>query len=144
MSSFATFATAWDASTGSTRKVRAYLKQTLSSGMLQSATLGRLRPGHGGGDGDDGEEQDMLAAVGSSLCLLRVDGPGMVVAKVCSTSIFSNILDIVCLHSPASMQQANTPTGECQGEVSAVLAENGSLALVRVEGFNDDGYRIRL
>ncbi|KAJ2828787.1 hypothetical protein FBU31_002836, partial [Coemansia sp. 'formosensis'] len=138
MSGFATFATAWDASTRSTRKVRAYLKQTLNSGLIKCAALGRLRPGH-----SNDSELDMLAAVGSLLCLFSVDGPSMGITNVCSTPVYSNVLDIVCLHAPASTQ-APTSINEDQGEPCAVLSENGMLALVRVERFNTDDYRIRL
>ncbi|KAJ2464259.1 hypothetical protein GGI02_005030, partial [Coemansia sp. RSA 2322] len=70
MSGFAPYETAWDASAVSTRKVRAYIKQTLSSGMIKCAALGRFRPGFSGEN-----DKDILAAVGSSLCLLKIDGP---------------------------------------------------------------------
>ncbi|KAJ2488378.1 hypothetical protein IWW37_004841 [Coemansia sp. RSA 2050] len=138
MSGFTSFATAWEASTGSTRKVRAYLGQTLNSGLIKCAALGKLRPDH-----SSGGELDMLAAVGSLLCLFRVDGPGMGVTNVCSTPVYSNILDIVCLHAPVN-SQTQTPINEHRGELCAVLSENGVVALVRVEHFNAKGYRIRL
>ncbi|KAJ2058414.1 hypothetical protein GGI08_003436 [Coemansia sp. S2] len=138
MSDFATFATAWDASTGSTRRVRAYLKQTLNSGLVKCAALGKLRPDH-----SDGEDLDMLAAVGSSLCLFRVNGPGMGITNVCSTPVYSNVLDIVCLHAPAGTQ-AQTSINNDRGELCAVLSENGVFALVQIERFNNESYRIRL
>ncbi|KAJ2884988.1 hypothetical protein H4R27_001715 [Coemansia aciculifera] len=138
MSGFATFATAWDASTGSTRKVHAYLKQTLNSGLIKCAALGKLRPGYSGGGG-----LDMLAAVGSLLCLFRVNGPGMGITNVCRTPVYSNVLDIVCLHAPASTR-ALASINEDQGELCAVLSENGMFALVRIERFNTEDHRIRL
>ncbi|KAJ2409826.1 hypothetical protein GGF41_006547, partial [Coemansia sp. RSA 2531] len=138
MSDFATFATAWDASTGSTRRVRAYLKQTLNSGLVKCAALGKLRPDH-----SDGEDLDMLAAVGSSLCLFRVNGPGMGITNVCSTPVYSNVLDIVCLHAPAGTQ-AQISINNDRGELCAVLSENGVFALVQIERFNNESYRIRL
>ncbi|KAJ2687863.1 hypothetical protein IWW39_002617 [Coemansia spiralis] len=138
MSGFASFATAWEASTGSTRKVRAYLGQTLNSGLIKCAALGKLRPDH-----SSGGEPDMLAAVGSLLCLFRVDGPGMGVTNVCSTPVYSNVLDIACLHAPAN-SQLPASINEHGGELCAVLSENGVFALVRVERFHAKDYRIRL
>ncbi|KAJ2719906.1 hypothetical protein H4S00_003367, partial [Coemansia sp. D1744] len=130
MSEMAPFQTAWDTVFAGSKSLSAYAIQALNSGLITHAALGRRRCT------DGSLSIDMLAAVDTLLVLFAVEGPGTSMNPVCSTPVFSAILDIafLCKEPTDTLAQA---ANELQQGLFLVLSEGGQLVLVGIENCGD-------
>ncbi|KAJ1805563.1 hypothetical protein LPJ75_005274, partial [Coemansia sp. RSA 2598] len=122
----------WEAEVHSKKRspVYGYVAETLSSSMVQSAALGNFRKELGF------SSPDLIMAVGSSISLFSLDAPGMTMAAVCKTPVFTNILSVECLQPPAEHHRSFAEAGSAGSQTSdvcIVLEEGGQLALLRIE-----------
>ncbi|KAI8325449.1 hypothetical protein GQ54DRAFT_217157 [Martensiomyces pterosporus] len=137
MSNQTPFRAAWDASQGATQQVHAYAKQTLKSGTIRHAVLGRFRAGT--------QKKDLLIAHDSSLDLYSIHDGASALANICSAPVFGSMLDIACLRAPPEYrQELRDSSEERDGCAIAVLSEGGLLSLVHTEQHAKGRFRFRL
>ncbi|KAJ2301228.1 hypothetical protein IWW55_003787, partial [Coemansia sp. RSA 2706] len=129
MSKIPPFRSAWNAEFAASGGLCAYALQALNPGLIQCAALGFHRQ-----CGESALSTEMLAAVGTSLVLFTIDGPDMTLSHICSSPVFSSILDIafICKYQPDSSTFAQAGDDSVSG-VYVVLADDGQLALIGVE-----------
>ncbi|KAI9505767.1 hypothetical protein BX070DRAFT_261084 [Coemansia spiralis] len=130
MSAFSIYPTAWNAADSNGRDVRAYIKQTLNSGMINCAVQGYFRYGR------VNCSKDIVAVIGSSLVLLDIS-----MKLISETPIYANVvsLDVLSIRC-APGQSAKTDEAR---DMCVVLTEDCRIILVYVEVI-DCRYRFRL